>query len=129
MTETHSPRRFGYGRDSSGRRPPHDREQIAQARQAAEALFAPKPQTRRSANRPRIAAGEAIGTTPPHLEIEPAGQSAGHVTDQSKSAPNIRRSPSRYLRGSTPGAVGGGARYGGRHAESKPLEREPGHIP
>jgi hypothetical protein len=75
------------------------------------------PPAKQSVRRPRI------------LPIEPAGQSAGHVTDQYKSAPNIRRSPSRYLRGSTPGAFGGGARYGGRHAESKPLEREPGHIP
>ena len=129
MTETHSPRRFGYGRDSSGRRPPHDREQIAQARQAAEALFAPKPQTRRSANRPRIAAGEAIGTTPPHLAIEPAGQSAGHVTDQSKSAPNIPPQPITIFERLHPWCGRGGARYGGRHAESKPLEREPGHIP
>jgi hypothetical protein len=43
MIENHPPRRFGSGRDKSGRPFPDDRQRVARARQAAEALFAPKP--------------------------------------------------------------------------------------
>jgi hypothetical protein len=43
MSENHPPRRHGYGRDNPARPFPDDRERIGRARQAAEALFAPKP--------------------------------------------------------------------------------------
>ena len=43
MSENHPPRRPGYGRDTSARPYPDDRERMAQARQAAEALFTPTP--------------------------------------------------------------------------------------
>jgi len=43
MIEHHSPRRPGYGRDSSARPYPEDHERTARARQAAEALFTLKP--------------------------------------------------------------------------------------
>ena len=74
MIENHSPRRPGYGRDSSARPYPDDRERMTRARQAAEALFAAKPPATekpsvdRSAHPPRVletaspppAPGEAI---------------------------------------------------------------------
>ena len=43
MIETRPPRRPGYGRDSAARPYPDDRERMARARQAAEALFAARP--------------------------------------------------------------------------------------
>jgi hypothetical protein len=43
MSENHLPRRPGYGRDTSARPYPDDRERMARARQAAEALFTPTP--------------------------------------------------------------------------------------
>jgi hypothetical protein len=43
MIENHPPRRPGYGRESSGRPYPDDRERMSRARQTAEALFAAKP--------------------------------------------------------------------------------------
>jgi hypothetical protein len=43
MVENHPPRRTVYGRDHAAARTPDDRERRAQARQAAEALFAQKP--------------------------------------------------------------------------------------
>jgi len=43
MSENHPPHRPGYGRDSSARPYPDDRERMVRARQAAEALFAPTP--------------------------------------------------------------------------------------
>lgn len=43
MAEDHSPHRLPNGRARSDSRYPDHRERIAKARQAAEALFAPKP--------------------------------------------------------------------------------------
>jgi hypothetical protein len=43
MSENHPPRRPGYDRDTSARPYPDDRERMARARQAAEALFTPTP--------------------------------------------------------------------------------------
>ncbi len=43
MIENHPPRRPVYGRYHAAARAPDDRERRAQARQAAEALFAQKP--------------------------------------------------------------------------------------
>jgi hypothetical protein len=43
MVERYPPHRSGYGRASSDRPIPDDRARTARARQAAEALFAPKP--------------------------------------------------------------------------------------
>jgi len=43
MVENHPSRRRVYGREHAAARIPDDRERRAQARRAAEALFAPKP--------------------------------------------------------------------------------------
>jgi len=43
VVENRPPRRRAYGREHAAARVPDDRERRAQARRAAEALFAPKP--------------------------------------------------------------------------------------
>ena len=58
MAEDHSPHRLPNGRARSDSRYPDHRERIAKARQAAEALFAPKP---RRAEPPGACPAPAVG--------------------------------------------------------------------
>jgi hypothetical protein len=69
MVENHPPRRHVYGREHAARIP-DDRERRAQARRAAEALFAPEPPVTekpldRSPQRPHV-----LPTAPPPARSE-----------------------------------------------------------
>jgi hypothetical protein len=67
MIESHPPRRPGADRATPGSRYPDNRERIARARQAAEALFTPKsPRVRRSNSLPVLGGGPS--PDPPHAE-------------------------------------------------------------
>ena len=79
MTGNHPPRRPGDGLDSPGRPSHDDREQKARARQAAEALFAPKPPTpvieQRQAD-PQVRQSRILKTTSPPAARPPVTTAA-----------------------------------------------------
>jgi hypothetical protein len=71
MAENHPPRRLGHNIPRSGEPFPDDRERVNRARQAAEALFAPKPRTAAapaSPAGPDSLAGPGSGKTGPASE-------------------------------------------------------------
>jgi hypothetical protein len=67
MIASHPPRRPGLGRATPGSRYPDNRERIARARQAAEAMFTPKsPRVRPLNSLPVLGSDPPPG--PPHAE-------------------------------------------------------------
>jgi hypothetical protein len=84
MIGNHPPRRTVYGRDSSARPFPDDRERMA--RQAAEALFAPKPPVTEKPSIDQSARLQRVleGSPPPRREaietpIEPEPQTTREI--------------------------------------------------
>jgi hypothetical protein len=71
MIDNHPSGRPGYGRDSSARPYPDDRERMTRARQAAEALFTPKPPTteKTSIDQP-VRQPRVLETAPPPVQRE-----------------------------------------------------------
>jgi hypothetical protein len=86
MIGNHPPRRTVYGRDSSARPFPDDRERMARARQVAEALFAPKPPVTEKPSIDQSARLQRVleGSPPPRREaietpVEPEPQTTREI--------------------------------------------------
>ncbi len=85
MIASHPPRRPGVDRATPGSRYPDDRERIARARQAAEALFTPKsPRVRRSNSLPVL--GDGLSPDLPHAE-EVANAAA--IPEETAAPPSV----------------------------------------
>ena len=83
MAENRPPNRLGYNRARSGDPFPNDRERANKARQAAEALFAPKPRAVEAPVAPTRKAADNRVSEAPRTTTPPVSRSARPVTRKS----------------------------------------------
>lgn len=107
MAENRPPNRLGYNRARSGDPFPNDRERANKARQAAEALFAPKPRAVEAPVAPARKAPDNRVSEAPRTTTSPVSRTARSVTPKSgavlpatrdsNEAPSARKIPAAHI--------------------------------